>query len=82
MEFRLQNPISIAAGGRPAAALEIAPEGVVAAATPSVGQPPAYAAEALPALAVMPGLDANLLDPPAITAAVKAALGRVQPRVR
>jgi type IV pilus assembly protein PilM len=82
MDFRLQNPISIAPGGRPAAALEITPEGVVAAATAAAGQAPVYAAEALPALAVMPGLDANLLDPPAIAAAVKAALGKVQPRVR
>jgi type IV pilus assembly protein PilM len=82
MEFRLQNPIAIAAGGRPAAALEITPEGVVAAATPAAGQPPIYAAEALPALAVTPGIEANLLDPPAVSAAVKAVMSKVQPRVR
>jgi type IV pilus assembly protein PilM len=81
-DFRFENPIAIAPGGRPAAACEITPEGVVAAATSAAGQPPVYTAEPLPALAVTPGLEANLLDPPAISAALKAALGKVQPRVR
>jgi len=82
LDFRLENPISIAAGGRPAVALEITPEAVIAAATPAAGQAPVYAAEALPALSVTPGIEANLMDPPTVAAAVKAALGKVQPRVR
>lgn len=82
MDFRLENPISIAPGGRPAASCEITPEAVIAAATPAAGQPPVYAAEPLPALSVTPGIESNLMDPPAIAAAVKAALAKVQPRVR
>jgi type IV pilus assembly protein PilM len=80
--FQLQNPISIAPGGRPAAACEIALEGVVAAATPAAGQPPVFAAEPLPALAVTPGLDSNLGDPAAVASAIRSALGKVEPRVR
>jgi len=82
MDFRLQNPISIAPSGRPAAAVEITPEAVIAAATSAVGQAPMYAVEALPGLSVTPGIELNLMDPPAVAAAVKAALGKVQPRVR
>jgi len=75
--------MGVSSGGRPAAACEITPEGVVAAATPAAGQPPVYAAEALPAQTVTPGLlETNLIDPVAVTAAIKAALGQVQPRVR
>ncbi len=80
--FQIQNPMGIAAGGRPAAACEITPQGVVAAATPAAGQPPVYAAESLPALSLQPGLESNLLDPPSVTAAIRMALNQVQPRVR
>jgi type IV pilus assembly protein PilM len=73
-------------GGRPAAACEITSEGVVAAATPAAGQSPVYAAEMLPPLTVMPGLESNLGDsdtgPARVSAAIKAALGAVEPRVR
>jgi type IV pilus assembly protein PilM len=81
--FQMQMPIGIAAGGRPAAACEITPEDVVAAATPAAGQPAVYATEALPAFSVTPGLlEGNLIDPPVVSAAIRAALGQVQPRVR
>jgi type IV pilus assembly protein PilM len=81
--FQMQMPIGIAAGGRPAAACEITPEGVVAAATPAAGQPAVYATEALPAFSVTPGLlEGNLIDPPVVSTAIRAALGQVQPRVR
>jgi type IV pilus assembly protein PilM len=81
--FQIQNPMGIAAGGRPAAACEITPQGVVAGATPAAGQAPVYAAESLPGFTVMPGLlESNLLDPPSVTAAIRTALGQVQPRVR
>jgi len=81
--FRFEVPIGVAAGGRPAAACEISPEGVVAAATPAAGQPPVYAAETLVPLSVMPGLlESNLADPVRVSAAIRAALAQVQPRVK
>jgi len=81
--FQMQVPIGISQGGRPAAACEITPEGVVAGATPAAGQAAVYAAETVPAFSVAPGLlEGNLMDPPAISAAIRAALGQVQPRVR
>jgi len=84
--FGLETRIGIAAGGRPAAALEIAPEGVVAAATPAPGLPAVFAAEALTPMSVLPGLlESNLgsaANVAAIAAAVKSVLGQVQPRVR
>ena len=79
--FRL--PIGIAAGGRPAAACEIAPEGVVAAATPAAGQAPVYAAEALGPLVMTPGLaEGNLVDSAAVSGAIRSALGQVSPRTK
>ena len=84
--FGLETTIGIAAGGRPAAALEIAPEGVVAAATPAAGQAPVYAVETLAPMSVLPGLlESNLgsaANVAAVAAAIKSALGQVQPRVR
>lgn len=84
--FGLETTIGIAAGGRPAAAVAIAPEGVVAAATPAAGQPAVFAAEALTPMSVLPGLLESNLGSPAnvasIAAAIKSALGQVQPRVR
>jgi type IV pilus assembly protein PilM len=84
--FNIQVPIGVAPGGRPAAALEISPEAVVAAATPAAGQAAVYAAEMLPPLTVMPGLEANLGDsengPARVSAAIRAALGAVEPRVK
>jgi type IV pilus assembly protein PilM len=81
--FPIQNPMGVAAGGRPAAACEITPQGVIAAATPAAGEAPVYASEPLAALTVTPGLlESNLMDPPAVAAAIRSALGQVQPRVR
>jgi type IV pilus assembly protein PilM len=76
-------PIGIAPGGRPAAACEISPEGVVAAATAAAGQAPTYAAEGLLPLAVTPGLtEGNVTDPHAVSTAIRTALGQVSPRTK
>lgn len=79
-------PIGIAPGGRPAAACEISPEGVVAAATPAAGQQPVYASEALTPSSLTPGLlESNLSGPSgmsAVSSAIRSALGQVQPRVK
>jgi type IV pilus assembly protein PilM len=79
----LQTTIGIAPGGRPAAACEISPEGVVAAATPAAGVAPVYASEALAPFTVAPGLlESNLMNPASVSTAIRVALGQVQPRTK
>ena len=75
-------PMGITPGGRPAAACEISPEGVVAASAAS-GEAPMYSAETLAPLSVAPGLtEGNIVDAQAVSAAVRAALNQVQPRTK
>jgi len=82
-KLSFQVPIGVQPGGRPAAAIEISPEGVLAAATPAPGQPPVYAFEALPPDVLKPGLlESNLPNPAQVTAAIRSALGQVNPRVK
>jgi len=70
-------------GGRPPTAVEITPEGVLAAAIAAPGQAAVYAYQALPAGALMPGIgEPNLRAPEAIAAAIKAVLGQVSPRTK
>ena len=55
----------------------------MAAATPAAGQAAVYAAEGLPASAVTPGLtEANIGNHPAVSAAIRSAMGQVQPRLK
>jgi len=69
--------------GRPPAAVEIAPQGVLAAATPATGQPPVFAFEPLKAGALTPGIaEQNVKTPEAVAAAMRNALGKVSPRSR
>ena len=69
--------------GRPPAAIEIAPEGVLAAALPGPGQPPVYAFERLPPGAVVPGIaEANIRMTDLVVGAIRTALGNVSPRTR
>ncbi len=79
-------------GGRPPAAIEIAPEGVLAAARPAVGgrrgaseptQGNVYAFVPLPPGAIVPSIDEpNLRAPEAVTAAIRSALDEISPRTR
>jgi type IV pilus assembly protein PilM len=70
-------------GGRPPAAVELAPEGVLAAALPAPGQPAVYAYEPLPAGMLVPNIgEPNLRAPEVVTAAIRNALGQVSPRTR
>jgi type IV pilus assembly protein PilM len=70
-------------GGRPPAAVEISPEGVLAATLPAAGGTPVYAFEALPEGFVVPGIEeANLRAPEAVANAVRSALEHVSPRIR
>jgi type IV pilus assembly protein PilM len=71
------------AGGRPPAAVEISPEGVLAAAIPGPGQSPVYAFQALPAGAILPGIgEPNLRAAEAVASAIRTTLGLVSPRTR
>ena len=70
-------------GARPPAAVELSPQGVLAAATPGPGQPPVYAFEPLPEGALVPGIgEPNLRAPEVVANAMRTALGQVSPRTR
>jgi type IV pilus assembly protein PilM len=70
-------------GARPPVAVELSPQGVLAAASPGVGQPPVYAFEPLPAGALAPGIgEQNLRAPEVVAHAMRAALSQVSPRTR
>ena len=70
-------------GGRPPAAVEITPDGVLAAAIPALGQPSVYAFQALAAGALLPGIgEPNVRAAEAVTAAIRAVLDQVSPRTR
>jgi type IV pilus assembly protein PilM len=75
--------IGTEAGGRPPAAVELTPEGVLAAAVAVPGQPPSFAFEALPHGALLPGIgEPNVRAPEAVAAAIRTTLGKVNPRSR
>jgi len=68
---------------RPPAAVELMPEGVLAAALPGKGAAAVYAFRQLPGGALTPGIEeANLRDSRAVSAAIEAALEAVSPRTR
>jgi len=70
-------------GSRPSAAIEITPEGVLAAALPAKHNAPAYAFEPLRAGLIVPGIsDPNLKDPEAVAGAIRSALGNLSTRTR
>jgi type IV pilus assembly protein PilM len=79
-------------GGRPPAAVEISPEGALAAARPAAhsrrgaaepAQGHVYAFVPLPAGALVPGIEEpNLRPPDAVTEAIRSALDQVSPRTR
>jgi type IV pilus assembly protein PilM len=70
-------------GARPPVAVELSPQGVLAAASPGPGKPPVYAFEPLPQGALVPGIgEHNLRAPELVANAMRAALGQVSPRTR
>ena len=70
------------AGGRPPAAVEITPEGVLAAASPGASQPLVHAFAPLPAGAITPAIEGtNVHDPGAVSNAIRTALDEVSPRI-
>jgi type IV pilus assembly protein PilM len=69
--------------GRPPAAVEISPEGVLAAALPASGGSPVYAFEPLPEGFVVPGIEGqNVRAADVVAAAIRTALEQVSPRSR
>ena len=69
--------------GRPPAAVELMPEGVLAAALPSKGGSPVYAFAPLAPGSLVPGIEeANLRSSEAVAQAIKSAIEDVSPRSR
>ena len=70
-------------GGRPPAAVELSPEGVLAAALPGPGDAPVYAFASLPPGALVPGIgEPNIRSAEEVSAAIRSALNQVSPRTR
>ena len=78
-----KTKLSSDAGGRPPAAVEITPDGVLAASRPSPGGEPQYAFVALPAGAVVPGIDEpNLRAADTVANGIRTALDQLSLRSR
>jgi len=70
-------------GSRPPVAVELTPEGVLAAAVPAPGQPPVYAFQPLPAGSIVPGIgEPNVRASEAVAEAIRSVLGQVSARGR
>ena len=70
-------------GGRPPAAVELAPEGVLAAAISAAGQQSVYAFAPLSAGVITPSLsETNLHDSGTVASAIRSSLDQVSPRSR
>lgn len=92
MSILNQVKTGLPSGGRPPAAIEITPEGVLAAASPAAvgnrgaaagGETPVYAFVSLPAGALIPGIDEpNLRMPDVVAEAIRIALDQLSPRSR
>ena len=77
------NKAASHASARPPAAIELSPEGVLAAAVPAPGQPPVYAFQPLPPGSLVPGIaEPNLPAPEIVASAIRSALAQVSPRSR
>jgi type IV pilus assembly protein PilM len=77
------NKLGSSSGARPPVAVELSPQGVLAAATPAPGQPPVYAFEPLAGGALVSGIgEQNLRAPEVVANAIRVALGQVSPRTR
>jgi type IV pilus assembly protein PilM len=70
------------AGGRPPSAVELMPEGVLAAALPGKDASAVYAFAPLAAGALIPGIEEANVRAPEAVAAIKSALNNVSPRSR
>ncbi|HKD62123.1 MAG TPA: hypothetical protein VKB47_16800 [Terracidiphilus sp.] len=79
----LGKSINVAQYGRPPAAIELTPEGVLAAALPGKHEQPVYAFEPLRPGVLMPAIgELNMTSPEAVSLAIRNALASVSPRTR
>lgn len=69
-------------GGRPPAAVELSPSGVLAAALTGSGDAPVYAFVPLPQGALVPGIGEPNIRSEAVSDAIRSALNMVSPRTR
>jgi hypothetical protein len=68
-------------GGRPQTAVEVAPEGALAATIPALGEPPVYAFAALAPGALVPGVaEANIRTQEPVADAIRRPWTRSPPR--
>lgn len=75
--------LSTKPGGRPPAAVELSPEGVLAAALPGSGGTPVFAFTSLNPGALIPGIgEPNIRAAEEVSAAIRSALSHVSPRTR
>ena len=78
-----KSALGVHPGKRPPAAVEIAPQGVLAASLPSGGQTPVFAWQALAEDVLLPGLnEPNIHDAEALAAALRSALSQTSPQTR
>ena len=83
MSPTLGKSINAAQYGRPPAAIELTPEGVLAAALPGKHEQPVYAFEPLRPGVLMPAIgELNMTSPEAVSLAIRNALASVSPRTR
>src|SRR5579862_7769948 len=69
--------------GRPPAAIEVTPEGVLAAALSGSSAQPTWAFRSLPPGALVPHIEEqNVRSPEALATAIRSALSQVSPRTR
>jgi type IV pilus assembly protein PilM len=78
-----RTKVGLQPGGRPPAAVELAPEGVLAAAVSASGQQPVFGFAPLSAGVITPSIgETNLHNPGAVATAIRSALDQVSPRSR
>ena len=83
LNLKLPKPKFATTVARPHTAVELTPEGALAATLPSAGAAPVYAFAPLPAGALVPGIaEANIKAPDAVADALRAALDQVEPKKR
>jgi type IV pilus assembly protein PilM len=83
LKFKLPRLTSTIPSARPQTAVELTPEGALAAAIPSGGGAPVYAFAPLRPGALSPGIGgANVIAPEAVAETLRTALDQVSPRSR
>jgi type IV pilus assembly protein PilM len=83
LNLKLPKPKPATAAARPHTAVELAPEGALAATLPSAAAAPVFAFAPLPAGALVPGIaEANIKSPEAVAEALRTALDQVEPKKR